>query len=125
MQENHGVLLLESDFDEIRRMVLESVPLAEKLEFINTHPDEYENQEDLVCFPEIRLTKDQVRKLNEGMMNNSFDDPWEYYKGKCHNSILLSMGNWVNGEEQEDFQSLVNYAIHHIYEDEAKNSNNQ
>ncbi len=88
--------------------------MTDRIQYIQRHPNLYEGNKNLVCFPEIELTRDQVIKLNQGLLGDSLDSPWEYYRGKCHNSILLSGGPWTNREEQPDFQALIVYAINKL-----------
>ncbi len=66
---------------------------------------------DIVSFPEIRLTEEQMEIIADPMFSWTKDTLIEYYKGKIHGEILLSSSAYTTREDQPDFQYLVDLGI--------------
>lgn len=72
---------------------------------------ETEETTDIICFPEIRLTQEQLNVIAEPMMGLSPTEIFEYYRGKIQGEILQSSSRYTTREDQSDFQYLVDLGV--------------
>ncbi len=82
--------------------------LKERLEFIN---GESEEENCIVCFPEIKLTIDQIEIIAVKMVDFPKEEVFEYYRNKVNGSILLSITGFTTNEDQPDFQYIFDLGL--------------
>ena len=73
--------------------------------------EETEETTDIICFPEIRLTQEQLNVIAQPMMGFSPEELFEYYRGKIQGEILQSSSAYTTREDQSDFQYLVDLGV--------------
>lgn len=70
-----------------------------------------EDETDIIAFPEIQLTKEQIGIIADKFFGIAEDEQYNYCKGKIHKQLLLSSGVYVTREDQPEFQYLVDLGI--------------
>lgn len=66
---------------------------------------------DIITFPEIKLTGQQLEIISEPLLGFTKDELYEYYRGKIHGEILQSSSAYTTREDQPDFQYLVDLGV--------------
>ena len=66
---------------------------------------------EITCFPEIKLTEEQLEVIAEPMFGFSKNELLEYYNGKIKGEILLSSSDYTTREDQPDFQYLIDLGV--------------
>lgn len=79
-----------------------------RIELLNK---ETEETTDIICFPEIRITKEQLEVISEKLSGLFVDELFDYYRNKIQGEILLSKSAYTTSEDQPDFQYLIDLGI--------------
>lgn len=66
---------------------------------------------EIITFPEIMVTKEQLTITAEPMFGWTKDHLLEYYKEKIHGQILLTSSVYTTREDQPDFQYLFDLGV--------------
>lgn len=72
---------------------------------------ETEETTDIICFPEIRITKEQLELISEKLSGLFVDELFDYYRNKIQGEILLSKSAYTTREDQPDFQYIIDLGI--------------
>jgi hypothetical protein len=72
---------------------------------------ETEETTHIICFPEIRLTDEELNVIAQPMFGFSKQELFEYYRGKVQGNILQSSSAYTTREDQPDFQYLVSLGV--------------
>lgn len=77
---------------------------AERLEVIK-------DDENIVAFPEIHVSDEQLEIIAMPMFGFTKDELKEYYRNKIHGEILLIQSPHTTSEDQPDFQYLFDLGV--------------
>lgn len=94
---------------------------AEKIEDFNKRIREAKKEQfqGIMCFPEVKLTVEQIETIGSRHFDFERGGLLEYYKGKIDGEILLSSSRFTTREDQPDFQYLIDLGV-----DSLKRANN-
>ena len=76
----------------------------DEIKYFNERLEVIKDEENIVAFPEIHVSDEQLEIIAMPMFGFSKDELKEYYKGKIHGEILLTQTPLLRREDQPDFQ---------------------
>lgn len=67
----------------------------------------------IICFPEIKLSMEDLEVITEPFWGEGFSvqESYDYYRGKVHGQILQKVSGYVTREDQPDFQYLISLGV--------------
>lgn len=66
---------------------------------------------DIICFPEIRLSQEQLEVIADPLFGWTKKMLFNYYRNKIQGEILQSSSDYTTREDQIDFQYLVDLGV--------------
>lgn len=83
----------------------------DKLKYFNERLISIREETQIVAFPEIIISDDQLAIMAEPMFSWTKDELKNYYKAKIQGEILITQTPYTTREDQPDFQYLFDLGV--------------